>query len=81
MTDPTEDEIDFLRKLELRKGKLVLQGNMGLLNIDRLIPDYVTRVITSVDTAVFSLTDSGRRLLEAINQDELDSRRVRACAR
>jgi hypothetical protein len=38
MTDPTEDEIDFLRKLELRKGKLVLQGNMGLLNIDRLIP-------------------------------------------
>jgi hypothetical protein len=81
MTDPTEDEIDFLRKLKLRKGKLVLQGNMGLLNIDRLIPDYVTRVITSVDTAVFSLTDSGRRLLEAINQDELDSRKVRACAR
>jgi hypothetical protein len=81
MIDPTEDEISFLRKLELRDGNLVLQGNLSLLKIERLIPDYVTRVITSVDTAVFSLTDSGRRLLEAINQDELDSRKVRACAR
>jgi hypothetical protein len=81
MIDPTEDEISFLRKLELRDGNLVLQGNLSLLKIERLIPDYVTRVITSVDTAVFSLTDSGRRLLEAINQDDLDSRKVRACAR
>jgi hypothetical protein len=81
MIDPTEDEISFLRKIELRDGNLVLQGNLSLLKIERLIPDYVTRVITSVDTAVFSLTDSGRRLLEAINQDDLDSRKVRACAR
>jgi hypothetical protein len=54
MTDPTEGENAFLRKLELRAGKLVLQGNLSLLNIDRLIPDYVTREITSVDTAVFT---------------------------
>jgi hypothetical protein len=59
MIDPTEDEISFLRKIELRDGNLVLQGNLSLLKIERLIPDYVTRVITSVDTAVFSLTDIG----------------------
>ena len=70
MTDPTEDEIDFLRKLELRKGKLVLQGNMDLLKIDRLIPEYVTREITSADTAVFTITDNGRRLVQAIEQDD-----------
>jgi len=47
MIDPTEDEISFLRKLELRDGRLVLHGNLTLLNIDRLVPDYVTDEITA----------------------------------
>jgi hypothetical protein len=72
MIDPTEDEISFLRKLELRDGKLVLHGNLSLLKIDRLVPDYVTRVITGVDTGVFTITDRGRELLRATDQEESD---------
>jgi len=67
MIDPTEDEISFLRKLELRDGLLFLQGNLSLLNIDRLIPDYVIRFVTSADTAVVTITDNGRRLLTKIS--------------
>jgi len=67
MIDPTEDEISFLRKLELRDGLLVLQGNLNLLNIDRLIPDYVIRFVTSADTAVVTITDNGRQLLTKIS--------------
>jgi len=47
MIDPTEDEISFLQKLVLRGGELTLQGNLSLLKIDRLIPDYVTHVSAS----------------------------------
>jgi hypothetical protein len=68
MIDPTEDEISFLRKLELRDGKPVLHGNLTLLNIDRLVPDYVTREITSVDTAVFTITEKGRELFQTIDE-------------
>jgi hypothetical protein len=73
MLVPTEEEISFLRKLGLRDGLLVLQGNLSLLNIDRLIPDYVIRFITSADTAV-TLTEKGRELLQAIDEDEPDSK-------
>jgi hypothetical protein len=69
MTDPTEEEIDFLRKLERRKGKLVLQGNFNLLKIGRLIPEYVRREITIADTAVFTITENGRRMVQSIDQD------------
>jgi hypothetical protein len=68
MIDPTEDEISFLRKLERLGAPLVLQGNMGLLKIDRLIPDYITCVSTSVDTAVFTITEKGRLLLQTIDK-------------
>ena len=70
MIDPRQDEISFLRKLELRDGKPVLHGNLSLLNIDRLIPDYVTREVTSVDTAVFTITDKGQRLLQTLDRDK-----------
>ena len=72
MIDPTAAEISFLRKLELRDCKLVLHGNLSLLKIDRLVPDYVTRVITGVDTGVFTITDRGRELLRATDQEESD---------
>ena len=36
ITDPTEDEISFLRKLYDRDGELTLQGNIGLLKVERL---------------------------------------------
>jgi hypothetical protein len=70
MLDPTEDEIAFLRKLEKLGAPLLLQGNMGLLKIDRLIPVYVTQESTGADTAIFTLTDNGRRLLQAIDQSD-----------
>jgi hypothetical protein len=64
MIDPTEDELSFLRKLEERGGQLALQGNMAVLKIDRLIPDYVTSVrATGLDTRLFTLTKKGRQLL------------------
>jgi hypothetical protein len=59
MIDPTEDEISFLQRLVLRRGELTLQGNMSLLQIDRLVPEYVTHVSASMDTGVFSLTEKG----------------------
>ena len=68
MIDPTEEEISFLRKLERLDASLVLQGNMALLKIDRLIPDYITCESTSVDTAVFTITERGRQLLQTIDK-------------
>jgi hypothetical protein len=62
MIDPTEDEISFLQKLVLRNGDLALQGNMSLLKIDRLIPEYVTHVSAGMNTGVFSLTEKGWEL-------------------
>ena len=62
MIDPTEDEISFLQKLALRGGELTLQGNMSLLKIDRLIPDYVTLVNAGRETGVFTLTEKGWEL-------------------
>ena len=70
MIDPTEDELSFLRKLKERGGQLALQGNMALLKIDRLIPDYVTQVRASgVDAKLFTLTKRGRQLLQAVDQE------------
>ena len=69
MIDLTEDELSFLRRLE-KHGvgvPLPLQGNLSLLHIDRLVPEYVTRVDASGDTAVFTLTEKGRHLLQAVD--------------
>jgi hypothetical protein len=63
MIDPTEDEISFLQKLELRGGELTLQGNLGLLKIDRLIPEYVTHVSAGMNTGVFTLTEKDWELV------------------
>jgi hypothetical protein len=62
MIDPTDDEISFVHKLEANGGELALQGNMSLLKIDRLIPEYITRVSASTDTGVFTLTEKGWQL-------------------
>ena len=72
MIDPTEDELSFLRRLERHGDPLVLHGNLGLLQIDRLVPDYVIHASTSVDTGVFSLTAKGRQLLQALDQVDQD---------
>ena len=68
MIDPTEEEISFLRKLERLDASLVLQGNMALLKIDRLIPDYITCESTGVDAAVFTITERGRLLLQSVDK-------------
>lgn len=69
MIAPTEDELSFLRKLAERRGQLALQDNIGLLKIDRLIPDYVTSVpVTGLDAMLFTLTKKGRQLLRSVDQ-------------
>jgi hypothetical protein len=62
MIDPTDDEISFIRKLEINSGQLTLQGNMGLLKIERLIPEYIAHVSASMDTGHFTLTEKGWEL-------------------
>jgi hypothetical protein len=69
MIDLTESELSFLRKLEKHSTPLALQGNLRLLQIDRLVPEYVLCVNASGDTGVFSLTDKGRQLLLTVDQD------------
>ena len=55
MIDLTENELSFLRRLKKHSVPLALEGNLNLLHIDRLVPEYVTRVNASRDTAVFTL--------------------------
>jgi len=66
MLNPTDDERSFLLWLHVRGGNLALQGNIGLLKIDRLIPEYVTQHSTGRDTAHFRLTEKGRRLVDQL---------------
>jgi hypothetical protein len=43
MIDLTESELSFLRKLKKHSVPLALQGNLSLLHIDRLVPEYVVQ--------------------------------------
>jgi hypothetical protein len=47
---------------EQASGEATLNGGIALLEIDRLIPDYVTHVSASMNTAAFTLTDLGWEL-------------------
>ena len=67
MLDPTYDERSFLLWLHESGGSLTLYGDVGLLGIARLIPDYVTQEIAS-HAAHFSFTEMGRRLAEQLKQ-------------
>jgi hypothetical protein len=60
MIDPTEEESSFLRKLE--RLDAVLQGKLN--------PRYITCESTSADTAVFTITERGRQLLQMIDKHE-----------
>jgi hypothetical protein len=42
----------------------MLIGSIALLEIDRLIPDYVTHVSASMNTGVFTLTEKGLNCAE-----------------
>ena len=64
MIDPTEDEVSFLRRVYIRGGELTLQGNLGLLKVQRLVPEYVTQEAVRKDTVHFSLIEKGRQLIE-----------------
>jgi hypothetical protein len=66
--DPTYDEIDFIRMLAARGGELSLGGSIKLLKIDRLIPEYVTHVSTSMHTGAFALTEKGWQLAQMIDR-------------
>jgi len=72
MIDLTGNELSFLRKLKKHIVPLALQGNLSLLHIDRLVPEYVIRMDASGDTAVFTLTEKGRQLLQAVDQVDQD---------
>jgi hypothetical protein len=68
VTDPTQDEIDLIRRLEDHGGEVTLQGNIDLLKIGRLIPEYVTTQSPGMDTVVFTLTEKGWELAHAIER-------------
>ena len=64
ITDPTEDEISFLRKLYDCGGEPTLQGSIGPLKVERLFPEYVAaQNICGVDAVRFQLTEIGRQLI------------------
>jgi hypothetical protein len=63
INDPTDDEISLLRRLYDRGGELTLQGNIGLLEVERLFPDYVTAHGVGVDTVDLELTETGRQFI------------------
>jgi hypothetical protein len=63
MIDPTDSEIWFVNWLVNKpRGESTLDGSIALLEIDRLIPDYVTHVSASLNTGVFTLTEKGWEL-------------------
>lgn len=64
--DPTDDEIDFIRRLTSSRGEIRLRGKIKLLRIDRLIPKYVSYVGASTNTGVFTLTHQGWQLARLI---------------
>jgi hypothetical protein len=66
MIDPTHDEIDFIRRIMARRGEISVQGSIKPLKINRLIPEYVTRVSASMDPGVFTLTHQGWKLARLI---------------
>jgi hypothetical protein len=78
MIDPTEDEISFLQKVALRGGELTLQGNMSLLKIDRLIPEYVALVNTGRETGASPSPKRAGNLRGNIRGTEAGGRRAAA---
>jgi hypothetical protein len=68
MIDPSHDEIDFIRRLVARGGSITLQGEIRLLKIGRLVPEYVTHASASSQTGHFSLTEKGWALAQLIDR-------------
>jgi O-acetyl-ADP-ribose deacetylase (regulator of RNase III) len=68
--NPTHDEIDFIRRLEERGGSVTLQGEIRLLKIGRLVPEYVTHTAGSSQMGHFTLTAKGWELARKISADE-----------
>jgi hypothetical protein len=68
MIDPTPDEIDFIRRLAARQGETDLYGSIDLFHIERLIPDYVTKVYDGFGPAHVSLTERGWELAHIIKR-------------
>jgi hypothetical protein len=66
MIKPTPDEIEFILLLEARGGEIVVQGEMRLLKIGRLVPEYVTQVSVGSDRGRFRLTEKGWELAETL---------------
>ena len=69
MIEPTRDEINFIRRLEQHGGEIVVEGNIRLLKIGRLIPEYVTQVSGSSEMGHFRLTEKGWEFARKINDD------------
>ena len=58
--------------LKKHDGEIVLEGNIRLLKIGRLIPEYVTQVSGSSEMGRFRLTEMGWEFARKIN-DEIKS--------
>jgi hypothetical protein len=66
MIEPSHDEIDFIRRIEERGGAITLQGEIRLLKIGRLVPEYVTHASGGSQTGYFSLTTKGWELARCL---------------
>jgi hypothetical protein len=66
MIESSHDEIDFIRRLEERGGSITLQGEIRLLKIGRLVPEYVTHTAGGSQTGHFTLTTKGWELARMI---------------
>jgi hypothetical protein len=64
--EPSHDEIDSIRRLEERGGSMTLQGELRLLKIGCLVPEYVTHASGSSRRGHFSLTAKGWELAQLI---------------
>lgn len=68
MIEPTYDEIDFIRRLTERGGSITLQGEIRLLKIGRLVPEYVKHNSGGSQTGYFSLTAKGWELARKVRE-------------
>jgi hypothetical protein len=80
MINPTDDEAHFIVRLDERGGEIRLYGNAKLLNVERLIPEYVTHASASGYTGVFTLTAKGQAAWSRNCRNLTSTRKINPCS-
>jgi hypothetical protein len=73
MIEPSHDEIDFIRRFGERGGSITLHGELRLLKIGRLVPQYVTHTKATSQMGHFTLTAKGWELAQLIDRKPKDT--------